>query len=134
MIFFVVEFFSLHFSSQSFFRYGVFFYTSILNAVGINYLILCCASAHHVIPSICIHLCCISFSSDKVTKNLSNHEKTRNSLIFLKEMNNNICILFKHAYILKYWSYDILCMRKRISSIFYTLSLFLNYLAEKSEI
>ena len=65
----------------------------------------------------------------------TNHEKSRNSLTLIKYFNNNISIVFKHSYILKYWSYDILSIRKRISSIFKTHFLyFLIYLAEKSDI
>ena len=62
--------------------------------------------------------------------NILNHEKSRNSLTLLKEIINNISIVFKCSHILKYWSCDILSMRKRISSIFYTFPVYLYFFGE----
>ena len=50
--------------------------------------------------------------------------KSRNLLTLLKEINKNICIISKRSYYLKYWSYDIINMRKRIFSNFYIFPLF----------
>ena len=49
-------------------------------------------------------------------------------------LHGNIFIVFKHPYILIYLPYDILSMRKRISSIFYTFPLVFNLFDWKSEI
>ena len=81
-----------------------------------------------------LHISCISFSSDEFIKFFSNHEKSRNSLTLLKEINNNIFILFKRSYFLKYSSYNILSMRQRISLICYMFPLFLNLFCWQSEI
>ena len=84
-----------------------------------------------------INICvCYARCLKQIIKLSKDTEKYRNSLTRLKEFHNNICIVFKHSYFLKYWSYDILSMRKRIFSIFvYTCPLFfLIYLAEKSRI
>ena len=67
-----------------------------------------------------------SWRFSQIIENLQNHEKYRNSLTLLKEINNNISILFKRSYLLKYSSYYILSMRKRISLILYIFPLFLN--------
>ena len=52
--------------------------------------------------------------------------KSRNSLTLLKELHSNIFIVFKHSCFLKYWSYDIINMCKRLSLNFYTFPLFFN--------
>lgn len=51
-------------------------------------------------------------------ENIQNNKKYRNSWTLLKEIHKKIFIIFKHSYILKYWYYDILSIRKRISLIF----------------
>ena len=60
-----------------------------------------------------------------INQNQQHNEKSRNSLTLLKELLSNIPIVFKHSYLLKYWSYVILSMCKRISSIFNLFWLYL---------